>query len=589
MARPLKQDNIARPTVAQEEQTNAALHPPTNATTAANLRSTTYNQQSILALPWLWLGIALLLLGWHEYFLNSRANLGGWGVDDAWITFRYSHNLALGNGPVWNVGEQVEGYTNFLWMVIIAAAMKLGFTGIGVSILLGALAGLATLPLTYLLAETGPRRGQLPAISAAVTILLALDGSFATWSIAGLETSFYTMLLTGGLLCCVRALTLPSAGGRGDVMPITMPAAAKGAGIMTAEERLTLAAGLLLILAAMTRPEGLMVYAIGLAFLLLRAWRGQGFGRYLLFYLAPAVIIYLPYFIWRWSYYGWPLPNTFYNKVGSGWAQIQRGLDYESKFRDKHSELFFVIPLLALVREKLTYRFSLLLTVALAYWAYIIYVGGDWDWAVGRFFVPILPVLAVLNADGLKSLYLALVNWRSNAQDDPPANPPVVRKWLLVGLGVITLAIVGQSTYDRTSAHGEQNNLNYYQGVAAALYSCAQYIDDPAHSKPTDLIATTAAGVLPFYSNRPYLDVLGLTDEHIAHVYVPDIGLGRAGHEKEDADYVLSRKPQYIVLTISLEKTDFSKVAGFAQQYALVNWTTDAGYAQAIKVYKRKP
>lgn len=565
MAR-VKQEDTIHPAVAQEERATAAPRPPTVEQSAPTARpqSAIYNLQSVIASPWPWLALALVLLGWHEYYLNSRANLGGWGVDDAWITFRYSHNLALGNGPVWNVGEQVEGYTNFLWMVMIAIAMKLGFSGIGVSIIVGALAGLAALPLTYRLAETGPYRGRLPLISAALLILLAVDGSFATWSIAGLETSFYTMLLTAALLCFVLLLERDGA----------------------AEERLALAAGLLFTLAALTRPEGLLAYAIGLVFLLLRTGRGRGFGRYLLLYLAPGVIIYLPYFIWRWSYYGWPLPNTFYNKVGSGWTQIERGLNYESKFRDKHSELFLVIPLLALVREKLTYRLSFLFSVVLAYWAYIIYVGGDWDWAIGRFFVPLLPVLVVLNAEGLKSLYLAIVGWRNSPAEDAAANQPRVRKWLLAMLGLATLIVVSQSVYDRSSAHGEQNNLNYYQSVAAALYSCAQYIDD--HSQPSDLIATTAAGVLPFYSNRRYLDVLGLTDEHIAHVYAPDAGSGRAGHEKQDADYVISRKPAYIVLTISLEKTDFSKVASFAQQYAPINWTNDAGYASAIKVYKRR-
>src|SRR5216117_1663064 len=39
-------------------------------------------------------------------------------IDDAFITFRYSANLAAGHGPVWNVGEDpVEGFTNFLWML----------------------------------------------------------------------------------------------------------------------------------------------------------------------------------------------------------------------------------------------------------------------------------------------------------------------------------------------------------------------------------------------------------------------------------------------------------------------------------------
>src|SRR5262245_14911733 len=40
-------------------------------------------------------------------------------VDDAFISFRYARNLANGNGLVFNPGERVEGYTNFLWTVVL--------------------------------------------------------------------------------------------------------------------------------------------------------------------------------------------------------------------------------------------------------------------------------------------------------------------------------------------------------------------------------------------------------------------------------------------------------------------------------------
>ncbi len=33
-------------------------------------------------------------------------------VDDAYITFRYAHNIIAGHGPVFNVGERVEGFTS---------------------------------------------------------------------------------------------------------------------------------------------------------------------------------------------------------------------------------------------------------------------------------------------------------------------------------------------------------------------------------------------------------------------------------------------------------------------------------------------
>src|SRR5438045_1442706 len=47
-------------------------------------------------------------------------------IDDAFISFRYAENLARGHGLVYNPGDYVEGYTNFLWVVIIAAVNALG-------------------------------------------------------------------------------------------------------------------------------------------------------------------------------------------------------------------------------------------------------------------------------------------------------------------------------------------------------------------------------------------------------------------------------------------------------------------------------
>ena len=59
-------------------------------------------------LPW------LALLGW----LSAAA----WFLcDDAFISFRYARNLLDGHGLVFNPGEYVEGYTNLLWLLELAA------------------------------------------------------------------------------------------------------------------------------------------------------------------------------------------------------------------------------------------------------------------------------------------------------------------------------------------------------------------------------------------------------------------------------------------------------------------------------------
>jgi arabinofuranosyltransferase len=64
---------------------------------------------------------SMVLLGmWLPIIMLGRsAVIGGvrywWLGDDAMISMRYAYNLARGHGLVWNRGERVEGYTNFLW------------------------------------------------------------------------------------------------------------------------------------------------------------------------------------------------------------------------------------------------------------------------------------------------------------------------------------------------------------------------------------------------------------------------------------------------------------------------------------------
>jgi arabinofuranosyltransferase len=60
------------------------------------------------------------------------------------------------------------------------------------------------------------------------------------------------------------------------------------------------------------------------------------------------------------------------------------------------------------------------------------------------------------------------------------------------------------------------------------------------------LLATDAAGAIPFYSGLKTIDMLGVNDRHIAHLSVPNMGHGTAGHEKRDFAYVLSRRPDII-------------------------------------------
>ena len=57
--------------------------------------------------------------------------------DDAYISFRYARNLAEHGQLVFNVGERVEGFTNFLWTVLLAGGIKLGLSPVLTSRFLG--------------------------------------------------------------------------------------------------------------------------------------------------------------------------------------------------------------------------------------------------------------------------------------------------------------------------------------------------------------------------------------------------------------------------------------------------------------------
>ncbi|HEV8537783.1 MAG TPA: hypothetical protein VGR15_02570, partial [Bacteroidota bacterium] len=80
-----------------------------------------------------------VVAAWYMRFLQ----------DDAFISFRYADNLVRGFGLVWNPGDHVEGYTNFLWTLVISAGMAAGLDPVPTSQILGICFFFLTLVFTY--------------------------------------------------------------------------------------------------------------------------------------------------------------------------------------------------------------------------------------------------------------------------------------------------------------------------------------------------------------------------------------------------------------------------------------------------------
>jgi arabinofuranosyltransferase len=63
----------------------------------------------------------------HTFFGYSGDFSGrAFGSDDAFISYRYAENLINGHGIVFNPGERVEGYSNFLYVLLMTPGLYFG-------------------------------------------------------------------------------------------------------------------------------------------------------------------------------------------------------------------------------------------------------------------------------------------------------------------------------------------------------------------------------------------------------------------------------------------------------------------------------
>ena len=69
------------------------------------------------------------------------------------------------------------------------------------------------------------------------------------------------------------------------------------------------------LLMALTRPEGALLALFMLAAILVFTGVRDG-TRILVAFVALVGVLGLAYFVWRWTYFGSPLPNPYYKKGG---------------------------------------------------------------------------------------------------------------------------------------------------------------------------------------------------------------------------------------------------------------------------------
>jgi hypothetical protein len=531
-----------------------------------------------------------------------------WLTDDAFISFRYAQNLVAGRGLVYNIGERVEGFTNFLWTVLAALALALGGEIVALTYAAGVVLALALILATYAAA----RRlvGAPWALAAALFVATSQSLLIYTARGGGLETGLFALLALLGAEAYLRA----SEGGQrgaGRRMRVKVGAIPSDGAWRSAFNAQWALVGLVFALATLTRPEGALLLALTALHFMITRGRGQradgraGFHPSSLIPhpsslipLLPALLVYglivAPLFAWRLSYYGDLLPNTFYVKTGGGPLVWLRGLEYAGSFA-----LAFGPPLLCALLTIRPLRalpgssswISYLALICGVFTLYIIAVGGD-HFPGHRFLVPLVPLLAILAAEGLRRMYTGIlpqitrIDSRSNvlanqsAQSTdtsvPQSADTFVPRLALAALLLVSVAwaITRSEPYDHILA-GNDESLWLWAEIGWWLAD---------HTPPDATVAASGAGAIAFHSDRTTIDLLGLTEQHIARLEVTDAGSGAAGHEKRDPAYVLDvRRPNYIP---RIWDEYFGGEAALRDRYELITATTR--YGRTVELWQRR-
>lgn len=442
--------------------------------------------QALLVVSAVWLFIASLSI-WNYTW------------DDSYIIFRYAENLRRGLGVVFNPGQRVEGYTSFLWVLMLAGAAKLFSNPVFVSKVLGVLLNLGALLASYFLCRQAAR--DVAPVYGVALLLAATNTHFIVGSVAGLETPLFTALLCWSLVAYLKAVRATDPRG---------------------QARWWAGGSLLLALLVMTRPDGALTYGLLWLYAL---WSSRKRPRNLAFFTLPFLLAYTPYFLWRWDYYGLLFPNTFYVKRGGTLALLARGATQTGSFLADQTGGWFLGGLVGLAALFLPVVETTVLALAIASRLIFEVWSGGVTPGEFRFLIPALPLIWILTERVLAGWLTALGKGA---------------RGLLLPAGVCTVLLAAQvAVFIQFRKH---HVAPVEAGMEHAHIALGRWLN--AHTPADTLVAVGDIGAIGFFSHRRVLDLDGLTDTHISHL--PG---GYGG--RRDSLYVLRQAPEFIVLRTS--------------------------------------
>ena len=456
--------------------------------------------------------------------------------EDAFITYRFAKNLAEGNGPVFNEGDRVEGYSNFLWMAGISCAYKLGFDMPGFSRFVCWLSNTLTFLLVWFIPFRYFYTRGFSSLVAPFLYVLFLPFHYSATS--GLETAPYTFLI---VLCALAILWAHN-------RPLPFAAAS-----------------ILLLLIALTRPEGILFFAFFTAYLMLNCLiKKESLRPY-----VPGFIIFIAgyslFMLWRFSYYHALVPNTYYAK-GSLPLLIRVGLGmYTARGFVTRYPYFAIFLFMLWEARKLSAerrRLAPVLCFIAAGLCFSIFL-SSFDWLpFFRYILPVVPLVIIL----CEIIFAQL--WNSVLSCAPRAKRII---WGGITVGCFMLA-TEQFYADLLLdfRFSEMDKFAYYNQRVFAEWLKKEIGTGP-------VVCVGDVGRIAYYSEVKILDIVGLTSRDFAmlrkkyvapEIEFPLCAISFDRYKEQERALILKLQPAYVMLynfKLKASNTYFGSSAGIVE------------------------
>ena len=482
--------------------------------------------------------ILIVAIAWATYVHWTAPQLP---FDDAFITFRYVLNLTDGKGPVYNEGQRVLGCTAPLYLLVLTA-LKISFSSVTIpslAICFNAIPYAVTGLGAYLLLRHATGIRWFAALGAASLIV---NPVLLAWSIGGMESSLFTALMLFAILAAAR--------------------------------RRAIWLGLLIGLACLTRPEGILLLPIALIALI----RSK---RALLITAATFALAVGPWILFAWMYYGSPIPLSVIAKskplypIPPGYAlwslivMFEEWVTAQSLRQLGQLRTVLVLDLVlastgaALVHKGSRARWAW--GTGLLFWAFVaLYYFGNpkiFPW----YLPPIFVSAAVVVLAGLPAGACLLAAWARRQE-----RALLARYAVPVTLGV-TLTVLAMATVESYRKPGSVS-LTTSDPIRLRIHAYRQAAEMLNRiCSETDTVATPEVGALGFYCKARILDACGLVSpEALAFLPVPPHQRQNATIGAISTDFVRYTRPDYVVTMLVFASHSLARSEWFVANYDMI-------------------